>query len=61
LCCSKKDSESSLAHSEREAFLCHAETITEVQVSGFFLGIEIRDSILQTRKKMENGESEQEN
>jgi hypothetical protein len=61
LCCSEKDSESSLAHSETEAFLWHAETKSEVQVSDFFLGIEIGDSILQTRKKMENGESKLEN
>jgi hypothetical protein len=37
--------------------LWHAETTSDVQVSDFFPGIEIGDSILQTRKKMENGET----
>jgi hypothetical protein len=37
--------------------LCHAETTSDVQVSDFFPEIEIGDSILQTRKKMENGKT----
>jgi hypothetical protein len=37
--------------------LWHAKTTSEVQVNDFFPGIEIGDSILQIRKKMENGET----
>jgi hypothetical protein len=37
--------------------LWHAETTSGVQVNYFFPGNEIGDSILQTRKKMENGET----
>jgi hypothetical protein len=41
--------------------LWYAEITSEVRVSDFFPSIEIGDSILQTGKKMENGETKQEN